>query len=232
MRHYYSQYNTRQGKYTNAIELRFIERAFAGMPKESLLLDIGGGGGRNAFPQALKGFQVVVTDIALPPLDYVMSRRHASIHAVLIPANIATLPFSECRFDGGLCIQVPDLVENEKNFFPAISNYLKPNAPFVVTISNRMSYKYVIRLLLNRQATETKRKGTGQTRVYLFTAAEILNRAQNAGFKIRAMEGYNWIPFSKGSNSRWIHCASIIEHRLMLQRIPFLSPWLIVCLQK
>ena len=150
-----------------------------------------------------------------------------------IAPGIDGLAFSEKSFDVALCIQVPDLVENEKAFFLKVFSLFKREGRLVVTLTNRFSYKHLMRKILLRNNRKNKEVASYvQNRVYRFSVSEIIRRAQNAGFAVRSMKGYNWIPFPKASNSKLIPFAANIEHTLMLHKIALFSPWVIICFSK
>jgi len=234
MTHYHSQYNTLQGQYTHGIEIAFLQNAFRYLPVNSLIIDIGGGGGRISQFLSLLQMRVAVVDITFPPLGYINYKFSSGReYPVMISAGTnCELPFREGVFDAAVCIQVPDLVENGSSFFGMIYPYLKDDALLVVTITNKYSYKHVLRILSGRNMTSSKRKGNSQTVVYQFPVNQIIKRARDAGFSLLNCEGYNWIPFNKSSNARLIPHSIRIERQFGLYRFYSVSPWVIASFKK
>ncbi len=224
LKYYYQQYNTIHGEYTHIVEEKFIARSFSYIKRSALILDISGGGGRFSLPLKSQGFRTVTSDINFKSLSYIRNKNHES-GAILVAPGSQNLPFNEEAFDAALCIQAPALVENDKHFFSNVRCFLRPGGILVVTMTNRLSYKYLFHLLrwkINRKVSRT----------YGFKVSHILRRATDSGFTILSIQGYNWIPFKKESNSSLIPCFNKTEEISGLRKLPLISPWIIACFVK
>jgi hypothetical protein len=68
--------------------------------------------------------------------------------------------------------------------------------------------------------------------MYRWDCNDVLRTAADHGFKIQAVSGYNWLPFSRLSDSALVIPAARIERALRLDRCPSVSPWILVAATK
>lgn len=229
---YYPQYATRQGRYTTSVEFSFLERETRNYRRGATFADISGGGGRVSIKMAELGFNVVHTEIDLDALRH--SRRvrgDLPVRQVQVEPGAQGICFGRDTLDGALCFQVPDLIENDVEFFPQMRRVLKPGAPLFLSVTNRSSYKNFARRVLRRDVVSTKGRTFAQTSVYRLSFGNLIDRAQSQHFHLVNACGFNWLPFAKGSNSRLIGVASKFEAILGLRRLPAFSPWVILHLR-
>lgn len=224
MKYYYRQYSTIQGEYTHIVETKFMARYFNYIKRSALILDISGGGGRFSLQLKSQGFRTVTSDINFKSLSYIRNKNHES-DAILVAPGSQNLPFKQEVFDAALCMQVPALVTNDKHFFTNVHCLLRPGGILVVTMTNRLSYKYLFHSLRRKD----KRK---VMRTYRFNVSHILRRATDSGFTILSIQGYNWIPFKKESNSALIPFFNKMEEISGLRKLSLISPWIIACFVK
>ena len=170
----------------------------------------------------------MVTDVRMSSLTYIKTHSY-DIPLVIVAPGSDTLPFRKGVFDVILGIEVPDLTENDINFFPRVAELLRVGGRLVVTVTNRLSYKYLPRRLIRKEHDESS---LVQDRVYRYSAGEIIARAESAEFVRKLRHGYNWIPFPKTSNSRFIGLAARIERMMKLNGLPSISPWVACCFEK
>lgn len=233
MRHHYPEYGTRHGHYINGVEFGFIGRALAPLPAGAPVLDVSGGGGRLALQLAALGHRVAVTDISLPSLAHIASQpSQGRVELVLVAPGSRALPFRPGTIDAAICIQVWNLVQHDPSFFPSLFALLRPHARLVVDMTNARSYKSLLRRLIGRDETVLEEPGPSLAPAYRYSAREIIARAVDAGFALRALEGFNWPPFTMGSDSPWVALAAWAERCLMLRRLPHLSPWVLACFER
>ena len=135
------------------------------------------------------------------------------------------MPERPQSFDAALCLQVPDLVENDPLFFDAVKTALRPGGILFVTVTNRASYKAVMRKWLGRGKPQLETIQFSQVNVYQASVAELIARADACGFQLQASVGFNWLPFAKGSNSKLINPAAKAERLLGLRGAAGISPW-------
>ena len=221
MKYYYQQYNTIQGEYTHIVETNFIARCFSYIKRSALIFDISGGGGRFSLQLKSQGFRTVTSDINFKSLSYIRNKNYES-DVILVAPGSQNLPFKEEVFDAALCIQVPALMD-DKHFFKNVRRLLRPGGILVFTMTNPSSYRYPFHLLLR---WKEKRKVSP---TYRSKVSHILRRATDSGFIILSIEGYNWIPFKKESNSSLIPFFNKMEEISGLRKLWLISPGIIAC---
>jgi hypothetical protein len=96
---------------------------------------------------------------------------------------------------------------------------------------NRNSYKWALKKFLliseNRFSRRSKEKWTN-----IWSCHGVLRAANDRGFDVQAVYGYNWIPFTQGSNSRFIKPAAFLEQALHLDHFFMISPRFLVLATK
>jgi hypothetical protein len=68
--------------------------------------------------------------------------------------------------------------------------------------------------------------------MYRWGYDEVLRATTDHGFEVQAVSGYNWLPFSRLSDSALVIPAARIERALRLDRRPTVSPWILVSARK
>ncbi len=61
---------------------------------------------------------------------------------------------------------------------------------------------------------------------------EVLRAAVDHGFEIRAVSGYNWVPFTRHSDSKLVRVAALVESALRLDRYYQISPKILVAARR
>jgi len=96
---------------------------------------------------------------------------------------------------------------------------------------NRHSYK----LTLKRLGRLLGPPFTGRPSdkwIDVFSSREVLRLIALAGFDLQAASGYGWIPFSVDSDSRLVNAAASVERTLRLDRLPHVSPRILMAVRK
>ena len=210
---------TAVGRYMSRREYAFVRRALAAGETPRTLLDLGCGSGEVRRALADVAHRSVGLDISHQALATYRRRAPA---AWLVRADSGRLPFSDASFDCVLALQTLDYVELE-TFLEQCSRVLRPGGLLIFDALNRRSYKWHLKNRVGR-ALELPSADLDYRQVVRTAAAR--------GFVIRAVSGYNWPPFTRNSNSRFVALADRVESLLRLDRLYRISPKILVAARK
>jgi hypothetical protein len=96
---------------------------------------------------------------------------------------------------------------------------------------NRHSYKPPLKRLRYR-ATIRSRSGFSDKFVDVLSWSETEEALAGAAFKIQAASGYGWLPFTVNSTTRLVEAAAWAEKLLQLDRLPGISPRILVAARR
>lgn len=215
---------TRLGKYLTAVEMEIIHRFLNAEEAIRSILDVGGGSGRFALPLARQGYHVTITEVEWAPLRALRSRDPAA-RALLTERD--GWPVQRHSVDCVLAMEIPVVYDDW--FWKECSRIVRPGGLVITNIVNQASYKgwlYRFRPLLRPFLDERGRRWADRP-MYHHTAAAIVCRLQDYGFKLDQAVGFNWLPFSRGSESPLISGLARLERFLGLSRFAFQSPWVL-----
>ena len=217
---YWDQYrDTTLGRYLFEREHRFIRWALGKDWGSRPLLDLGCGSGRFTLP--LRGADHDVVGLDVSPVALAAFRRQSPT-APLVRADAVRLPFGDASFDGVLAIQSLDYVEL-RAFMRECSRVLRPGGLLIFDALNRRSYKWHLKNRLGR-------------RLELPSAdldyREVLRAAVGHGFEVKVIRGYNWVPFTRHSDSKLVRVAALVESALRLDRHYQVSPKILVAARR
>ncbi len=218
------------GQYLDSVERQFIVTTLTQDPSVRRLVDLSGGSGRIAVPLAQQGYDVTVTDVSIVPLRR-LRQKNRSLNVELTDPTAPVIPFADASFDAALCIQVPFFVEDGRNwFFREAQRIVRPGGWLIVTSTNRLSYKGLLRRLL--LVTGRMEPQSWHRFEYVSTPDELEMRLQRAGFIVKQHMGYNWAPTLRFSDTGLLPLYTAIEKFARLDRLPALSPWIITSAQR
>ena len=212
-----SGYSNSMGRYKTEVEWAFLTKHIP--PPPLSILDIGGGSGRFALPLARMGHRVTVVDPARDALQE-LERQQANIS--VIRGDFLSTPLDKGSFDIAVAVEsLQYLVGGDfATIFERVRAVLRPQGIFLFTELNSRSWRYVFHRL-RRHRMVYKVAGTGDYRSAL----------QAAGFAIREVSGFVWMPFGATSNSRLVPAFAWLERALGLRQWPAQSPWLLFAVQ-
>jgi cyclopropane fatty-acyl-phospholipid synthase-like methyltransferase len=208
-------YNNRMGRYRFIHEFQFIKKYLG---KGEKLLDIGGGSGRFAIPLMELGYQVTVVDKNVEAISLIKQRSPAirCINSDFMNAEI------DDQYDNLIAIEVLYYFDNYREFFNKAAFLMKSDAKLIIMVENPQSPRYYFRKF--------------RKNVLDVYHAEQIDKLKNiireAGLKIDAIQGFNWVPLSVSSDSILVDAFAKIEKSLMLGKIESLSPLLMYSLVK
>ncbi|MFL5733502.1 MAG: class I SAM-dependent methyltransferase [Chloroflexia bacterium] len=216
---YWDNYrDTAVGRYLFQHEYAFAERFLHAEGEPRRLLDVCCGSGRMSLPLRATGLNVVGVDINPVALA---AFRQRSDEIPLVMASGLSLPFADASFDCVIAMQCFEYLEHRRFLFE-LNRVLRNGGLLVFDALNRHSYKlvkaYVGRALDLPSAN--------------LSCREILSATAGSGFNIQAVSGYNWIPFTRESNSGLVRLADQVERKLRLGRYYSISPKILVAATK
>jgi len=210
------------GKYITGAEVAFLERSLAdyrGRPE--LMVDAGAGAGRLTRMLATLAESVIATEID-PRLASSLAGAGPNVDPVYVSEMSQRLPARDGSADGVVCVEVPDLAHQEW-FHGECRRVLKPGGILIVTLQNRLSWKGLVgRMVGGRYRTKLG------TEYYAYSLGKFVSCVRRAGFDFEDAVGYNWLPFSRTSDSPLVPALAKLEKALRLDRLVRISPWVIV----
>lgn len=220
------QHASRMGKYTTAVERRFIRRMLMRENGPLRILDVGGGEGVHSVDMREMGHKPIVLERDSKPIGTLIER-HPDIPVV--QADAMTLPIAAGSVDAVLTIEVSICTTGVDNhnvtYFAEVSRILKNGGLFIFTAFNQRSYFG----LLNRFRG---RRPSFEGYYYSESIARYRSKLRDAGFEIIEIRGFRWPPFTRSSNSRLVPVASFLESLFLLRYATGLSPWLCLAARK
>lgn len=212
--------DTTVGCYLMQREYSFLRQLLALVDEPCRVLDIACGSGRTTIPLLHDGIDIIGADLSLAGLQS-FQWRHRPVR--LVQSDSHCLPFPAHTFDCVVAIQSFEYFDSHQ-FLQECRRLLRPNGLVVFDFINRHNYKRLLMNALGRtQALDTAYKRSCQ---------EVFQLLINHNFQVITSHGYNWIPFQRQSNSRWVDVMASIESALLLQRLYSISPWILVAARK
>jgi SAM-dependent methyltransferase len=211
------------GEYTTRVERAFIRRVLSDRPGGLDILDVGGGDGRHASLVRELGHRPIVIERVYAPISLLLDK-HDGIP--VLQGDGLALPVRSGVFDVVLTIEVPVCTSRDNlAYFPEAARVLRDGGLFIFTAFNKWSYVSFLRLF---------KKNAPAYEEYYYTEGvpDYRRKLDAAGFDIIACRGFRWPPFNRVSNSPLIGLTALLESTLMLQHIPYLSPWLFIAAVK
>jgi SAM-dependent methyltransferase len=217
---YWDQYrDTAVGRYLFAREHAFIGRVLGRGTPPRRLLDVGCGSGRLTLPLREAGHEVVAVDLS--PVALAAFRRRSAT-APAVRGDAQCLPFADGSFDAVIAIQSFDYVDHVR-FFQECGRVLRGDGLLVFDALNRRSYKWLLKNRVGRPLALPSAN---------LDCREVLGATARHGFHVESVRGYNWVPFTRHSNSRWVAVAAMAESALRLDRPYWVSPKILVAARK
>lgn len=187
-------------------------------------VDMGCGGGRWSSLLAGRGWDVTSTDID-PQSLAVCQRNVPGAKCVLVKSTDQRIPVASGSLRLVLCMEVPQIVEAE--WWPAEVYRVAAEGGIIIGVQfNVRSWRSVAWRWKRRL---TNRLGDGS---YSISYSDWRNRFLGTGFAMVREEGYCWGPFSRDSNSAFVHIFAKAERALGLHRIVLWAPWVLFIARK
>jgi ubiquinone/menaquinone biosynthesis C-methylase UbiE len=120
-----------------------------GSKKDKRILDLGCGTGRFSIELENAGSHVISFDPSHSMLNELSKKEIGNVNIDLIQGLGHRLPFKEKSFDGCVCINVMDHIEDPKILIAEISRILKKDGVLVFNFSNYSGVYFPIALYIN-----------------------------------------------------------------------------------
>jgi len=198
------------GKYLTETETSFIQSSID-LTHADTIMDVGAEAGRFSQQSADENTYTVSMDID----SYGLKRLRLKTNSVnVIQADARKIPLRNETFDAILMIEVLDYIPELDQALAECHRTLKPSASLILSFGNKSSLKSKLREL--------------QGKSYRHSYSKVMHSLHRTGFIIKRKTGYNWIPFSRMSENRFIPFLAWTERVFGFRKIPSLSPWVIV----
>lgn len=135
-------------QYEDQVEAIAIKRL---LPKSGkLLLEIGGGAGRNTL--RYEGFErIVVMDYSTTQLEQAQKRLGTSERYVYVAADVYKLPFVDGLFDTATMIRVIHHMADAPKALSQIRQVMQPGGKFLLEYANKRNLKAILRYWMGKQ---------------------------------------------------------------------------------
>lgn len=213
-------------RYITSIEGGFIESSLArlGAPPE-LVVDAGAGSGRFTRLLASRARQVIATEM-VEPLVGMLAGIAPNVNAVRMARGSTSLPVDDGAADAIIAIDVADFTQNSA-FHRECHRALRPGGLFITTLQNRASWKGLIgRFRTNHHRAEV------DAIYYTWSLRNLIDSLGDAGLQLDCSLGFNWLPFTRDSDSPLVAPLAQLERLLQLRRLPGVSPWVMVAARR
>ena len=211
---------TLMGRYLTRVESGLIEQAFDDLGWPKIILDVGGGDGRLVKPLLAKGVWPVTLECDSVPLAEL---KESGWNYPLLMGDGNRLPIRDKSLDAVMSFEVAPCTNASHNagFFKEVFRVLHTGGIFLFVSDNKNS---LIGLLSD--FNENKGKDLWQRLYYSEPVRDTRMKLLEAGFQIKKVRGFRWMPFTRTSDNKLIPLFSVIEKYLKLGSIVNYSPWL------
>lgn len=212
LEYYWDIWNaTKMGQYLTDFEGRIIQQYLTGNTSK-ICLEVSSGSGRlSKFILNDKNTDIAVDNNIVPLLK--LKNKFLGENITPVRGDAEFLPFKNQTFDAIICIQTIEYV-SYKEFLKEARRLLKDGGLLLFTSANSNSYKKVLHSYLS-----------SHRKFYRKSFSEVCSLLKMNGFTLEKAYGYNWIPFKRASNSRFVIWFGLLERRLLLEKFPSVSPW-------
>lgn len=218
---YWDEVATRTwGRYITEAERQTIDAAQAAAPHPRQALDVGCGGGRWTRLLLDRGWSVTGLDVDTEALA-VYAERNPEARGIAVPTSNRELPAADGSVSLVISIEVLPVVHSDW-FVAEAQRVLVPGGRLVTVVWNRWS----LRGMVTDAGSRLRRQGPHD--FYRASYRAWRRDLQTAGFEVTAERGLCWFPFGRVSNSPLVPISVAVERGLRLDRLPLLSPWVLV----
>jgi ubiquinone/menaquinone biosynthesis C-methylase UbiE len=208
--HWEKAAKTRMGKYLTQVETNFINKAID-LSQTNVIMDVGAEAGRFSQLSKTSNAVTISLDIDLYGLKR-LKQKTTNINAIL--ADARKIPIKNETFDAIFMIEVLDYIPELAQAIAECHRTLKPSASLVMSFGNRSSLKSKLREVSGKS--------------YLHSYRKVMQTLTATGFSVKRKTGYSWLLFGRMSENPLIPFLARMERLFGLQRIPSLSPWVII----
>lgn len=211
--------DTSMGRYHFQHEYAFISDFLATPTSPRRILDVGCGSGRMTLPLSRLGFRMMGLDIEPVAVTAFQQQLPGT---PLVRGDVADLPFAADSFDCVVALQAAEYVDH-KRLLTECYRVLRPGGAVIFDAQNLHSYKWGLKRVWDPNSSLVST---------IVSCRKLLQSLPEHRFTIHAIRGYNWIPFSRKSNSPLIRIAASLEQMLHLDRFHSISPKVLLAARK
>jgi ubiquinone/menaquinone biosynthesis C-methylase UbiE len=208
-------------------EVEFANHALGHAAQGGTLLDLCCATGEVSPMLQIPGFRSLGLDINL--LALAAFRQHL-LDVPLVQGDALQLPFGDESLDAIVAIHCFDLLDRV-GFIQECNRVLRCGGLLIFDALNRHSYKLILKRL-GRFLGPLFAGRLSDKWIDVFSCQEVLQLVGRAGLDLQAIHGYGWPPFSVSSNSRLVNATISVERVLLLNRLPRVSPRILVAVRK
>ncbi len=219
--------DTNAGRYLLQREVGFISHFLSGIDRRSTLIDVGCGSGSMTLPLRDMGLHVFGLDLNWLAL-IVFGR--AAQDVPLVQGDVLRLPLGSSSVDCVAAIHCFDHLDRAQ-FLRECHRVLCNGGLLIFDALNRHSYKLSMKRL-GRFLGPHLAGSRSDKWIDVFSYREVLKHIASTGFDLQAASGYGWTPFPVDSNSRFVSAAAFVELTLRLDRLPHVSPRVLIAVRK
>ena len=218
---------TNAGRYLLQREVGFIGHLLGGSDRRRKLIDVGCGSGCVTLPLHDMGFQVFGLDLNRLALTVF---RQGATDVPLVQGDALRLPISSGSVGCVVAIHGFDHLDRAQ-FLRECHRVLCNDGLLIFDALNRHSYKLALKRL-GRLLGPLFPGRPSDKWIDVFSCREVAQLIALSGFDLQAASGYGWIPFSVGSDSRLVDAIASVERILRLDRLPHVSPRVLMAVRK
>jgi ubiquinone/menaquinone biosynthesis C-methylase UbiE len=200
---------TKMGAYLTGVELSFVDEALMG--RQSLLVDVGSGAGKFSVFAFERGFNVVAVDLSLQGLKRLRFLCRG-IDCVL--ADARALPFKSQVASAVTMIEVLDYVPELNAVLAECKRILRLGGVLCFSFGNSASLKAKARWFFGKK--------------YRHSFKKVVQNLSMVGLFVGKMQGFNWLPFNRTSNSCFVPFMTKVERVLRKRGFASVSPWVLI----
>ena len=161
------------------------------LPRKGRILDIGCGGGILTEPLARKSEELRMTGLDLSPHSIATARMHAAesgLNISYIEGSAYQLPFPDASFDGIVCSDVVEHLDDLGKWADEVVRVLKPSGIIVFDTINRSWLSWALAIQLLQELLGTPPRGTHDHRMFI-TPAEFRKLLELRGMSLGPFVG-------------------------------------------
>jgi ubiquinone/menaquinone biosynthesis C-methylase UbiE len=213
--HWEKAAKTHMGKYLTQQETSFIFKALDFSRENMVVMDVGAEAGRVSLVALNAKATVVSIDIDRLSLER-LKQKTTQAHIIL--ADARKLPFKDDLFDATFMIEVMDYVPELEIALKECNRTLKNEGLCILSFGNKSSVKAKIKGLRGKS--------------YIHSYRNVKQGLFATGFVLKKQMGYNWLPFGRISENRFVPILAWFEWAFGLRKLARISPWVIINIVK
>ena len=223
--HYWDETNeSKMGQYVTKVELDFLQEVLKNCDKDSAILIVGCGSGKEAKFLTDLGFtNLTGTD---PDKDYLEVAKKKVSHLKIKVDTAPNISFDDEAFDVVIGLEMLGYFSNKELFFAEVARVLKAEGICIFTVANKYSLKGLA-YQLYKQINSQKMVSFAYTLCFW----DVMTLLRESKLSYELGKGYNWNLLHRASNSPLLRLSIFLE-KIGLSRLVPVSSWFIFSARK